>query len=171
MSWNRVKPENRAQARIWNKYNSWDWYPIKIWPRFLAKAAITQNLTQQARFSLLMYLVGNGMGPEMAAGAIYDIGGAKLDMQAKSQIAWLVRNLKTLEVYKYYDEVFRKWVPFSYIGDDEAKSRIQVRKRIQVDDAVIVPQYKESWAMINKEYPPEEKKRRRSDPWIETINF
>lgn len=159
MSYNKVRPQSRAEARIWNTYNNWDWHPIRVWPKFIAEGVIRQNLTNSSRFALLLYLIGNGMGPEKAEGVIYDIGGKNFDYEAKNQIAWLVKNLDQLERYKYYDEHLRAWTPFTYFGDKvQAKKGIGMRKvsKHVVDDAVIVPQYKESWAMINKNRKREE---------------
>ena len=44
---NKIRPTNRLEAIKWNYYNSdsWDFIKIRYWPRDIAKAVISKNLS------------------------------------------------------------------------------------------------------------------------------
>lgn len=111
MSYNGVEPSNREEAKVWNFFNDsnrWDWYPIRIWPAFLAKAAMSGVLRNHDRFGLFLYFVVNGLSPQDAVDTIASL--TRLDTEANRQLAWLVEHVDdVVKTYKTYDEELGKW--------------------------------------------------------------
>lgn len=108
---NGLRPTSRSQAKIWNRFSerNFDWYPIKYWPRFLARAVITQRLTYKLRFSLFVYFVGNGIAPRRAREIIESI--KDFDESALRHLKNLEDNSdQVMQKYKYFDETLHKWV-------------------------------------------------------------
>lgn len=112
MSYNGVRPKNKAEAQIWNYFNGekWDFWKIRVWPKYLAEATIQRKFTNRVRFGLMMYLVGNGMQPWQARGLILYLGQGKIDEEGVRHVMYLEKNIdRYLQQYKYYDERIKKW--------------------------------------------------------------
>ena len=81
-SFNGVKPSNKSEAVMWNKYNDthtnfeWDWIKIRFWPKNLAEAVIRKSLNYQTRWQLLLYFVGNMDPSHYPRNTIKEIGRA-----------------------------------------------------------------------------------------------
>nr|QTE03341.1 MAG: hypothetical protein [Cygnus columbianus CRESS-DNA-virus sp.] len=114
---NHVVPKNKKEAIIWNKYNAatWDWHPIRVWPRAYALRVIQSKLKGPDRFGLFLYFVGNGMSPEEAGETLQDMGRYYFDHKAKRRIEEWVAAPHKLSGYKYWDERVGAWVKFDPI--------------------------------------------------------
>lgn len=134
MEYNGIRPKSREEARIWNKYNGgeWDWIPIRYWPSDIAKAVISKNLNYTTRFRWYLYLVGNGMDPDIAHNVVKDqliangSSGNNLD-----HIDQLNKDLEKNEnKWSYWDEHLRKTMK---IGDTIVgrNHTIVIRRRIK----------------------------------------
>lgn len=106
---NGLKPTTRAEARRWNTYNNWDWFPIRVWPRSIAESVIKENLGDKQRFALFMFLIGNGMDPEMAVQSILDM--KEWNEQQQRHIKGWLKRLHTLTKYTYWDIKLMRTMP------------------------------------------------------------
>lgn len=110
-SFNGVKPSNKSEAVMWNRYNDtltdfeWDWIKIRFWPKNLAEAVIRKSLNYNTRWQLLLYFVGNGMDPLLARDAVIEAGDGYFDGSAKEHVRNLYKDLrKNASRWKYWDE-------------------------------------------------------------------
>lgn len=114
-SYNKVKPKNKKEAKIWNKYNNekyWDWIKIRYWPANVARGVIEEKLNYQTRWQLLLYLVGNGMDPEDARIEIKRMGSSYFDNMARLHIDNLIQDMeRNSDRWKYWDESAKRTMP------------------------------------------------------------
>lgn len=72
----------------------------------------------------MLYLIGNGIGPDMAEEWVKAMGKNYFDYQANRQLEWLSDNAHTFEgKYHYWDEYLRKKMPFEYYGERAEKRK------------------------------------------------
>lgn len=71
----------------------------------------SKKLNNQERFELFIYLVGNGLEPNLSYNAIL-FGWDGWDKDAKRHLQWLLKNVAKLETkgYEYWDEHLKKQV-------------------------------------------------------------
>lgn len=54
-------------ARLWNYLNRGeDFFPIRLWPTYLAEMMMLEHKKNRDRFTLFFFLTGNGFEPTMA---------------------------------------------------------------------------------------------------------
>lgn len=132
MNYNGVRPKNASEARIWNKYNggSWDFIKIRYWPSDIARAVISKTLNYQSRFRWYLYLVGNGMDPDMAHDVVHnELVGNRGNQDHISQLRKdLERNQ---DKWSYWDENLKKTMKIgdTYVGSNAVVIRHRVIRR------------------------------------------
>lgn len=111
--YNRVQPQNRRQATLWAEANSWDWYPINVWPAVTAQYWIAPRLGYRARWHLMLFFIGNGMSPQLAFDRMMDrMGRATVDQEEHLRdIANDADDM--LQRYGYWDMYEQRRVPGS----------------------------------------------------------
>lgn len=129
MNYNGVRPKNQSEARIWNRFNgdSWDWIPIRYWPSDIARAVISKNLNYNSRFRWYLYLVGNGMDPDMAQNVVKGELGS--NRGNRDHIDQLRKDLeKNQEKWSYWDEHLRKTMKIgdTYVGGNTVVHRTRI---------------------------------------------
>ena len=114
---------------MWNKWNKIDWWPIRIWPKRVAQDVISEKLNNVTRFSLILYLVGNGIHPNEAEDWILEMAGHYKDDAAKRQVIWLLRNTTKLSRFKYWDEIAQEYRKFTPVHVNYRPREVQREKR------------------------------------------
>lgn len=121
-----VEPERGMQSadvRRWLANNTWrvqqivlhehhgDWgefydrldefYPIRQWPRYYRQLVYGRHMNNPERFALFMFLVWNGLRPELTL--FFYIAGGPWDADVPRQLAWLINNAYSGYLFTMYD--------------------------------------------------------------------
>jgi len=87
--------------------------PIREWPRHFRQMMYGRHLNNEERFTLFLFLTGNGLEPSIAAGFVL-IPAGDYDMEAMRQMVWLMHaayNGELFDRYRTYDINYRQIRP------------------------------------------------------------
>ena len=104
------RPQTRQEAIIWNRLNNNDmFYPIHTWPNRMIDAMLHKHKTNILRLNLLVFLIGNGLPPQIAVQWI--TRDSVYDAAATNQIRTILRDIDTyLQRYTYWDMYLQQYV-------------------------------------------------------------
>lgn len=125
-----LRPKTKKEAIQWNKYNggTWDWFPIRDWPRSIASYVMKQELGDRQRFATFVFFVGNGMPPSAAVSRILEM--QSWNRAQRGQIEGWLKRLHKFNKYTYWDMKERRSMQVNILKEDRQESFTKARNSV-----------------------------------------